>query len=263
MYNRVQDRTTLAYLHLLNSMRNDYESIEDTENCIKVCIEIELFIATTKLDDPSMGDILLASYDSRARCGDFRAYCIALEWNRPIDKQFFLPRRRILEKHGLIQAFQDLSDDKLDFLCLNLPPRIGKSTMSLFFLTFRAGLYPELAILGNGHSTSLTQSFYNEVMNILTSEEYRFSEIFPNLKIVKNSSEYSWIDLDKVKRFHTLMFKSVDGGTTGLAEASNLLYCDDLVKDVETANNPERLEKLFYTYTSTIQDRKVQLQRRR
>ena len=258
MYDKVQDRTTLAYLQLLNAMRSDYEQVKDTDKCIKACIEIESFVAKSTIDDPVMGDILLASYDSRARCGDFRAYCIALEWNRPIDKQFFLPRRRILEKHGLIQAFQDLSDDKLDFLCLNLPPRIGKSTMSLFFLTFRAGLYPELAILGNGHSTSLTQSFYNEVMNILTSEEYRFSDIFPNLKIAKNSSEYSWIDLDKVKRFHTLMFKSVDGGTTGLAEASNLLYCDDLVKDVETANNPDRLEKLFYTYTSTIQDRKVQ-----
>ena len=258
MYNKVRDRTTIAYLQLLNAMRSDYETVKNEDACVKVCIEIELFIANTELQDPQMGDILLASYDSRARCGDFRAYCIALEWNRPIDKQFFLPRRRILEKHGLIQAFQDLSDDKLDFLCLNLPPRIGKSTMSLFFLTFRAGLYPELSILGNGHSTSLTQSFYNEVMNILTSEEYRFNDIFPTLKIAKNSSEYSWIDLDKVKRFHTLMFKSVDGGTTGLAEASNLLYCDDLVKDVETANNPDRLEKLFYTYTSTIQDRKVQ-----
>ena len=43
-----------------------------------------------------------------------------------------------------------------------------------------------------------------------------------------------------------MMFKSVDGGTTGLAEASNLLYCDDLVKDVETANNPDRLEVTKY-----------------
>ena len=130
--------------------------------------------------------------------------------------------------------------------------------MSLFFLTFRAGLYPDLAILGNGHSTSLTQSFYNEVLNIMTSEEYRYFQIFPKLKLAKQNAEYSWIDLNHTKRFHTLMFRSVDGGTTGLAEASNLLYCDDLVKDVETANNPDRLEKLFYTYTSTIQDRKVQ-----
>lgn len=260
MYKKIFDRTTIAYLQLLNSMRIDYELVKDDyrDRCMEICLEIENFCIKTNLTDDSISNIMLASYDTRARLGDFRAYCIALEWNRPIEKQFFLPRKRILEKHGLIQAFQDLSDDKLDFLCLNLPPRIGKSTMSLFFLTFRAGLYPELAILGNGHSTSLTQSFYNEIINILTDEEYRFSQIFPDVKLVKKSAEYSWIDLNKEKRFHTLMFRSVDGGTTGLAEASNLLYCDDLVKDVETANNPERLEKLFYTYTSTIQDRKVQ-----
>lgn len=260
MYAKIYNRTTMAYLQLLNSMRIDYEALgsEYEEKCRNICLEIEQFCTKTNLTDNSIAEIMLAAYDTRARLGDFRAYCIALEWNRPIEKQFFLPRKRILEKHGLIQAFQDLSDDKLDFLCLNLPPRIGKSTMSLFFLTFRAGLYPELSILGNGHSTSLTQSFYNEIINILTSEEYRFTQIFPNLNIAKKSAEYSWIDLEKEKRFHTLMFRSVDGGTTGLAEASNLLYCDDLVKDVETANNPERLEKLFYTYTSTIQDRKVQ-----
>lgn len=258
LYNQIEDRTTMAYLNLLNSMRSDYEAVGYQMECTDICKEIANFCLTTKLQDPSISDILLASYDSRARCGDFRAYCIALEWNRPIERQFYLPRRRILEKHGLIQAFQDLSDDKLDFLCLNLPPRIGKSTMSLFFLTFRAGLYPDLAILGNGHSTSLTQSFYNEVLNIMTSEEYRYFQIFPKLKLAKQNAEYSWIDLNHTKRFHTLMFRSVDGGTTGLAEASNLLYCDDLVKDVETANNPDRLEKLFYTYTSTIQDRKVQ-----
>lgn len=258
LYNKVVDRNTNAYLNLLNSMRSDYEAVKDEENCIRICKEIEEYCVNNNTQDQSTSDILLASYDSRARCGDFRAYCVALEWNRPIERQFYLPRRRILEKHGLIQAFQDLSDDKLDFLCLNLPPRIGKSTMSLFFLTFRAGLYPDLAILGNGHSTSLTQSFYNEIINIMTSEEYRYFQIFPNLKLVKQNAEYSWIDLNKTKRFHTLMFRSVDGGTTGLAEASNLLYCDDLVKDVETANNPDRLEKLFYTYTSTIQDRKVQ-----
>lgn len=258
LYSKVKDRHTSAYINLLNSMREDYEKAVMVEKCKIVCEELRNIIVNDIFAGDKESEILLATYDTMARLGDFRSFCIALEWNRPIEKQFYLPRRRILEKHGLIQALQDLSDDKLDFLCLNLPPRIGKTTISLFFLVFRAGLYPELSILGNGHSTALTQSFYNEILNIITSDEYRFSNIFPNVKIKNKSAEYSWVDLNKDKRFHTLNFKSVDGGTTGLVEASNLLYCDDLVKDVETANNPDRLEKLFYTYTSTIQDRKVQ-----
>ena len=76
MYEQVKDRTTLAYLYMLNSMRNDYETVKDNDKCIKICIEIERFIATTKLEDDKLGAILLASYDTRARMGDFRSYCI-------------------------------------------------------------------------------------------------------------------------------------------------------------------------------------------
>ena len=263
LLNKIKNKTKNAYLDGLYTLKRDYESIKDYDNASKYSdIIIDLLtgnkIVYSEKEKQTVSDILVSCYDTKARYGDFRAYCIALEWNRPIEKQFFVPRRKLLEKHGLVQAFQDVADDKLDFLCVNMPPRTGKSTLGLFFLTFMAGRFPDRSILGNGHSTSLTQSFYAEFLNIMTSEEYRFRNIFPNIKIDSKSSEYSWIDLNTNKRFHTLMFKSVDGGTTGLAEASNLLYCDDLVKDVETANNPDRLEKLFYTYTSTIQDRKVQ-----
>lgn len=258
IYARIEDRTTLAYLDLINSMRHDYETVGYNDKCISICKEIESFCVKTSLVDPKINTILLASYDSRARCGDFRAYCIALEWNRPIDRQFFLPRKRILEKHGLIQAFQDVADDKLDFLFVSLPPRIGKSTLGLFFLSFMAGLYPERAILGSGHSTALVQSFYNEMLNIITNDEYRYTNIFPTHKIVNKSAEYLYLDLNKNKRFHTISFKSIDGGSTGIVEASNVLYCDDLIKDIEQASNPDRLQKLFETYTSTIQDRTVQ-----
>ena len=258
LYEKVKDRTTLAYLDLLNSMRVEYEELGEEEKCMDICNEIVKLILTKDFKRNNIDIMLLATYDTRARLGDFRSYCIALEWNRPIEKQFFLPRKRILEHHGLIQAMQDMADDKLDFLFISLPPRIGKSTLGIFFLTFMAGRFPERSILGNGHSNSLTQAFYNEVLNIMTSDEYRFGEIFNTCSIVNKSSEYSFLDLNRPKRFHTIMFRSIDGGTTGLAEASNILYCDDLIKDVEQANNPDRLEKIFYTYTSTIQDRKVQ-----
>lgn len=257
LYSQVKDRNIAPYLDLLDLMRINYEQANQEENAIKICKEIESFVLNSKLGYNKEQEYLLASYDTRARCGDFRSYCIALEWNRPIEKQFFLPRRKILEKHGLLQAMQDVADGKLDFLFVSMPPRTAKSTTGIFFLSFMAALYPDRSILGNGHSTALTQSFYNEVLNLMTSEEYRFSEIFPNINIKNKSAEYSWIDLNTDKRFHTLMFKSIDGGTTGIAEASNILYCDDLIKDIETAENPARLDKLFATYTSTIQDRTV------
>lgn len=258
LYSEVKDRGTLAYLNLLNSMRNDYEQNHDNEKCMKICNEMQSLITQNNNEYKDAGKLLLAVYDTKARLGDFRSYCIAMEWNRPIEKQFFLPRRRILEKHGLIQAMQDVADDKLDFLFVSMPPRTAKSTTGIFFLSFMAGLYPERSILGNGHSTALTQSFYTEMLNLMTSDEYRFSEIFPTDTIVNKSAEYSWIDLNSDKRFHTITFKSLTGGTTGIVEASNVLYCDDLIKGIEEVNNPNTLDNIFHMYTSTIQDRTVQ-----
>lgn len=264
LLDQVIDKNTFVFVNAQSTLKDDYEVIGDIDSANEIAKDIiykvnnNLIKTKNANEKRTLGDLLLKAYDTRARCGDFESFCIALEWKRPVEKQFYIPRMRLLKKHGLIQGFQDLQDDLLDLLVLNLPPRIGKTSLSLFFLIFRAGLYPELSILGNGHSTSLTQSFYAEALNIMTSDEYRFREIFPNVNIVKKSAEYSWIDLCEEKRFHTLNFRSVDAGTTGLVEASNLLYCDDLVKDVETANNPDRLEKLYYDYTSTIKDRKVQ-----
>lgn len=261
LINGIGNTHTQAYVDVLMGLKYDYEQLSRYKNAKETadkCLELLLYhndeLGYTRA---KANNLVLSCYDTKARCGDFESFCLALEWNRPIEKQFYIPRMRIFKKFGMMQAFQDVVDDKLDFLCINMPPRSGKSTTGIFFLVFMACLHPDRSILGNGHSTSLTQSFFNEVMNICTSEEYRLGEIFPTVKLVNKSSEYSYIDFNNEKRFHTLMFKSVDGGTTGLAEASNVLYCDDLVKDVETANNPDRLEKLFYTYTSTIQDRKI------
>ena len=230
-----------------------HESEGDEDKACEVAKEIINNIDLDVSDD----DIIRTCYDVMARNGDFEAFMIAMEWNRPMSKKFYLPRARLLKKHGLIDALQGLQDDKYDLVVLNMPPRSGKSTLSIFFLAMRAALYPELSILGNGCTTVLTDSFYKEFLNFVTSDEYRFSEIFPNIKIVNKSSEYDYLDFNTEKRFHTVTFRSVDATTTGVAEASNLLYCDDLVKDVETANSKERLDKLYRTYTGTMKDRKV------
>lgn len=263
LLSQIQNKQSFAYLQGLNSLKSEYELGGMKEEACKVADEIiynlvDLGYEYGEQHKNKVNDILVHAYDTKARNGDFRAYCIALEWNRPVDKKFYIPRMRLLEKHGVMQLFQDLEDDKLDLAVLNLPPRVGKSTISLFFLTFRAGRYPDQSLLGSGHSTMLTNSFYNEFVEIVTSDEYRFSEIFNTIELVNKNSEYSYLDFNRKKRFHTMSFRSVDAGTTGSVEASNLLYCDDLVKDAEQANNKDRLDNLYLMYTSTLKDRKVQ-----
>jgi hypothetical protein len=265
LLDKVKDKTTYAYLEGCYSLKCDYEAINDLDNaCHYADIVIDL-LQHNKVEyrdnqetREKINKMWVTSYDTKARNGDFEAFCIALEWNRPIHKQFYLPRAKLLKKHGVIQGVQDLIDDKLDLLVLNLPPRIGKTTIGLFLQVMLGGMCPDESILGAGHSVGLIQSFYSEIMNIIEGEEYRYHEIFPNNKIANKSAEYLYIDLNKARRFHTYNYVSIEAGGTGKVQAERLLYCDDLVKDVEQANNPDRLEKLYYNYTGTIKDRKIQ-----
>lgn len=265
LLSKLHNKNTMAYLQGLNSLKCDYEILKDYDNACYYAKEIIDLLShnkiehkDTKKDEEIIRNIWLHAYDTRARQGDYEAFCIAMEWNRPINKQFYLPRARLLKKHGVIGGIQDLIDDKLDLLVLNLPPRIGKTTVGLFLQALLAGICPDESILAAGHTTGLIQSFYNELLNLMTDPEYRFKEIFPTIEIANKSSEYYYIDLNKKRRFHTLNYVSIETGGTGKVQAERLLYCDDLVKDVEQANNPDRLEKLYHNYTSTIKDRKIQ-----
>lgn len=262
---KLKSKNTLAYLQGLHSIKTDYESIEDFDKACKYAYIIIDLLQRNMIEyernpenDELVNDIWVTAYDTRARQGDFESFCIAMEWNRPINKQFYLPRARLLKKHGFVQAIQDLIDDKLDLLVLNAPPRVAKSTIGLFLQVLLGSISPDESILGAGHSVSLVQSFYSEILSLLTDEQYRYNKIFPNNKLVNKSAEQYYIDLNKVKRFHTFNYVSIESGGTGKVQAERLLYCDDLVKDVEQANSPDRLAKLYFNYTSTIKDRKIQ-----
>lgn len=265
LLDRLKDKTTMAYLEGLHSVKSDYEAIEDFDNACNYATKIIDLLSHNKIkhedtikDNDKIRDIWVSAYDTKARQGDYESFCIAMEWNRPINKQFYLPRARLLKKHGFIQAIQDLIDDKLDLLVLNAPPRIAKSTLGLFLQVLLGSISPDESILGAGHSVSLVQSFYSEILSLLTDEQYRYNDIFPNNKIAYKSAEQYQIDLNKFKRFHTFNYVSIESGGTGKVQAERLLYCDDLVKDVEQANSPDRLAKLYFNYTGTIKDRKIQ-----
>ena len=132
---QVEDKYTLVYLNVLLGLKNDYEQVSDFDNADKTAKEaLDILVkGNLNLKDDVLSKNMLSCYDTRARCGDFESFLIAMEWKRPIEKQFYIPRRRILKKFGLIQALQDVADGKLDFLCINMPPRTAKSTSGLFF----------------------------------------------------------------------------------------------------------------------------------
>lgn len=187
---------------------------------------------------------------------DFDCYIQYVEWNREPRKRFYLPRREQLKP--LVQALQDLEDDKLDLLAISMPPGTGKSTLAIFYLTWLAGKYPELPILTGSHSNAFVRGVYDECLRILDyNGEYLWKDVFAGLTVSGTNAKDCRIDLGRRKRFETLEFTSIGTGNAGLYRAAKLLYCDDLVSGIEVAMSKDRLDKLWETYTTDLRQRKI------
>lgn len=125
---RGEGRDKRAYIAVLDLLRKDYESINNRERAKEISREIIEYIERNKkeIEGEETGEYMRNAYDTLARNGDFEAFMIAMEWNRPIKSQFYLPRRRVLKKHGFIQGIQDLLDRKIKMLVIEAPPGIRK-----------------------------------------------------------------------------------------------------------------------------------------
>lgn len=196
-------------------------------------------------------DILLA-----AAPYDFDSYMLYVEWGREPDKKFYPPRRRVLKQ--VVDALQELADNKLDLLAVSLPPGTGKTTLAIFFLTWLAGKRPNEPKLTGSHSNAFIRGVYDECLRIMDRRgEYLWGDVFPEIKISSTNAKDCRIDVDKRQRFETLEFTSIGTGNAGLYRATDLLYCDDLVSGIEVALSKERLDKLWETYTTDLRQRKL------
>lgn len=187
---------------------------------------------------------------------DFDSYLLYIEWNREPDKKFYPPRRKVLKQ--VVDALQELADDKLDLLAVSLPPGTGKTTLAIFFLTWLGGKRPNEPKLTGSHSNGFVQGVYEECLRIMDRNgDYLWHDVFPTMEIVGTNAKAYRIDIDKRQRFETLEFTSIGSGNAGLYRAVDLLYCDDLVSGIEVALSKERLDKLWTTYTTDLRQRKL------
>ena len=191
---------------------------------------------------------------------DFEAHCRYIEWNREPSKRFYMPRRKQLVR--VAKELQRLADGELDLLAVSMPPGTGKSTLAIFFLTWLAGRNPEKPILGGSHSNAFLRGVYDECLRIMDPNgDYLWHDVFPKVQVVKTNAQDMMIDLGedkrKGKRFATLEFSSIGSGNAGKVRAENLLYCDDLVSDIQQAMSKERLETLWTQYTTDLRQRKI------
>ena len=185
------------------------------------------------------------------------SYLLYLEKNRDEEERFYLPKRKQLNKHGLIQALQDLEDDALDILSISMPPGTQKTTLEKFFASWIIGRHPKDYSLFFSHSGDITRMFYDGVLDITTSKEYTWSEIFPDVKLRDTNAKAEKMDFGKYKPFYSLQCTSVGSKNSGKVRCNRYLYCDDLIGGIEEALNKSRLDNLWRIYSVDARQRKL------
>lgn len=186
----------------------------------------------------------------------FDDFMIALEWHRPVREKFWSPRREKLLP--VCQALQDLEDDKLDELLLSLPPRVGKTSIIMFFLLWVMGRNSERSNLYSSYTDTVVNVFYRGLNEILgDSANYQYNKIFPEAKLVETNSKEHTLNLDRKKRYASFTGRSIDGTLNGACDCSGYLIGDDLISGIEEALNKDRLMTAWFKVENNLLPRAV------
>lgn len=187
----------------------------------------------------------------------FDAYLQAVEYGKPLDKKFYLPRRHYLRRY--VEGYQEVLEGKLDFLSISMPKRCGKSQLGINFTNMLSGKFPDRSTLMEGTGDDLVQSFYKGCLEYIQQpNDYHFYDIFPESRLVQTNADTKVINLLHKSRFPTVMCRSIDARQVGLSEATNLLYLDDCVEGREEAKNRQRLDDKWEVISGDIIGRAIE-----
>lgn len=168
-------------------------------------------------------------------------YLLYLEINREPKDRFYQPRRRVLKR--LVDAIQDLADDKLDELFISQPPRTGKTTLLMMTEGWLIGRDSERSNLYSAYSDTITEAFYTGVLEILNDPvTYAWHEIFPKCTVAAFNGKKQTIDIDRHKRYASLTCRSLYSTLNGACDCNGFLISDDLIGGIEEALNPDRMK---------------------
>lgn len=183
----------------------------------------------------------------------FESFLLYMEKNRPNDEKFYEPRINPLSL--VVEAIQDLADDKLDELFINMPSRVGKTQIVKFAYVWWGSRNSELSNLYSAYSDKITTAFYTGCQELMTDPTYTYDEIFPENKIVKVNGEDETIDLNRVKTYPTFTCRSIYGTLNGACDCSGLAVADDLLSGIEEALSPDRLNTVWGKFDNNFMQR--------
>lgn len=231
----------------------EYEALLDYFECIRLLEESDFIEAHKRaqevrrisaLEAVKHGSSDMFELNKKALLFDapynYDCYLQYLEWERKPEERFYLPRRRIMKQ--VADAMQRLADNELEELFLSMPPRVGKTSMLLFFVTWLIGRDSERSNLYCAYSDVITSAFYNGCLEVLNDPiTYLWHDVFPAAKLVNTNAKEETLNIDRKKRYPSLTCRSLYGTLNGACDCNGILISDDLIGGIEEALNKDRL----------------------
>lgn len=198
-------------------------------------------------------DLVYRSFVLSAR-DYFDDFMVALEFFRKPGEQFWLPRRdQLLEVCNALQAFED---GKLDELFLSMPPRVGKTTLVMFFMIWVMCRHMEGTNIYCSYSKDVADTFFAGIAEVFTDDmTYALEEIFPTAKLTATNAERGALNIGRKKRYPNCLTRSITAGLNGLADADSYIVIDDIHSGILEARNPDLLLSTWQVINNNLLSR--------
>lgn len=168
------------------------------------------------------------------------AYDDLIEFCKRMQDDYIVGRHhRILA--DLLMAIEAGDEDRI---CVNIPPRHGKSQLvSIFFPAWFLGRNPNKKVMMVSHTTDLAVDFGRKVRNLISLEDYK--EIFPTVKLA--------VDSKSAGRWNTNFggeYYACGVGSALAGRGADLLLIDDPHSEQDVINgNFSVFERAYEWYT--------------
>jgi len=205
---------------------------------------IDAFDAAEQEEILEIAEVLAERKKAEAGRNDLIEFCRAMQPDYKVGKH-----HRILAN-----LLMDIAEGKKDRICVNMPPRHGKSQLvSIYFPAWFIGRYPNKKVLMVSHTTDLAVDFGRKVRNLIASDSYR--KVFPTVSLAADSkSAGRWNTYAGGEYFACLRRYALVHTTKGVIPAARVQVGDTLLN----AGKPVTVLKIYNSqHDSTYQIHKL------
>lgn len=151
----------------------------------------------------------------------FDSYLQYVEWDREPKRSFYLPRRKQLLP--IVNALQDLADDKLDLLCVSQAPGTGKLVENDTKVFTRQG-WKKHGDLVVGDEVVGLDGKYKKVLHVFPKDMADYEVTFTNGEVIRCHGNHEWVVYDRhrpdwkhpiIKTTKQMASVKLDTGTPG------------------------------------------------